>query len=65
MREAALTTVFLGLSGIALALILLDHPFWTIWPIVLSLPVLGALMGKKKDGKGTDKAGTADRGTQG
>ena len=49
MREAALTTTFLGLSGIALALILLDHPFWTVWPIGLSLPVLGALMGKKKE----------------
>ena len=49
VRYAALTTCFLGLSGIALALILRGQPFWAIWPVVLSLPVLGSVIKEEKD----------------
>lgn len=52
-RYIALTTCVLGLSGIALALIVLDHPWWAVWPILFSLPSLGAICkeDKKKDVK--------------
>lgn len=44
-----LTTCFLGLSGIALALIALGYPWWAIWPILFSLPVLGAIIKEEKE----------------
>lgn len=49
-RYMALTTCVLGFSGIALALVILDHPWWAIWPIVFSLPPLGGVL---KEGKET------------
>ena len=47
-RYIALTTCFLGLSGIALALIVLGHSWWAIWPILFSLPPLGAVIKEDK-----------------
>lgn len=61
MRYIALTTCFLGLSGIALALIILSHAVWALWPIVFSIVPLSAVIkddnGENKDAKGSDKTG--------
>jgi hypothetical protein len=48
-RYAALTTCILGLSGIALLLILEGQPWWAIWPIVFSLPFVGAVLKEEKE----------------
>ncbi len=47
-KYIALTTCVLGLSGTALALIVFDHPWWAVWPILFSLPALGAITKEDK-----------------
>lgn len=61
-RYIALTTCFLGLSGIALALIILGHGWWALWPIGFSTLPLSAVIKDEnkeedKDAKGSDKTG--------